>query len=77
MLVLLVADVLFLSRIEEQVADRSDQTVNSPSNSGEENVAAGSGGVAFGLEGRVVDDQAADPTQEEGQQEANEIVVIH
>ena len=37
----------------------------------------GSGGVAFGLQRGVVDDQAADKAQEEGQQEANQLVVIH
>ena len=76
-LVLLVADVSFLSGIESQVADGSDQGVDTAGDVTQNQVCPSSGGVACGLQGGVVDDQATDPAQEEGQQEANQIVVIH
>ena len=74
-LILLVADVLLLSGIKGQVADGSNQAVDTEGDHGQEDVSAGSTGEAFGLQGGVVDDQAADPTQEKGQQETDEIVV--
>ncbi len=77
MLVLLVADVLFLSRIEEQVTDRSNQDVDTAGDVTDDEVPTGLGGETFGLQGSVVDDQAADPTKEEGQQKASKIFVIH
>ena len=76
-LVLLVADVSFLSGIENQVADGSNQGVDTAGDVTQNQVCPSSGGVACGLQGGMVDDQAADPAQEEGQQEANQIVVIH
>jgi hypothetical protein len=74
--ILLVADVLGLGGIKEQVADGGNQTVDTKGNNGEQNVATGSGGVALGLQGRMVDNKAADPTQKEGQKKADEIVVV-
>ena len=65
-LVLFVADVAFLIGIKDQVADRSDQTVDTKGDHGEEDVRAGSAGVALGLQGSVIDDQTTDPAQEKG-----------
>ena len=76
-LVLLVADISFLSGIESQVADGSNQGVDTASDVTQNQVCPSSGGMACGLQGGMVDDQATDPAQEEGQQEANQIVVIH
>ena len=64
-------------RVEEQVADGSHQTVNAKGDHGQENVGKSSGGVAFGLERGVIDDQTADPAEEEGQNKAYDVVVIH
>ena len=75
-LVLLVADVSFLVRIEEQIADGSNQNVDATGQIAPDNVGAGSGGVAFNLQRSVVDDQAADPAQEKGKQETHELIVI-
>jgi hypothetical protein len=75
-LVLLVADVLFLGGIEGQVADGSNENVNTAGDVTQNDVCTGSGGVSLGLEAGVIDDKAAEPTQEEGQQKANESVVI-
>ena len=74
---LFVADVLFLCRIKEQIADGRNQTVDTKGDHGQKDVRAGSGSIALGLERGVVDDQTADPTQEKGEQKTNEIVVIH
>ena len=76
-LILLVTDISLLSRIEHQVADGSYQGVDTHGQVGQQEVGPGSGGVALGLQGGVVDDQAADKAQEEGQQETNQLVVIH
>ena len=76
-LVLLVADVACLCRIKAQVADGSYQGVNAKGQVCQEEVSSGSAGVAFGLQRSVVDDEAADETQEEGQQKTNQIVVGH
>ena len=75
--VLLVADVVGLCRIEEQVADGSDQGVNAKGDNRGPEVSAGSAGVAFGLQVGMVDDEAADPTQEESQQKTNNVIGIH
>ena len=63
-LVLLVTDILFLRGIKEDVADRSNKTVNSECDRCKEDVAACSGGISFGLERSVVDYKATDPTKE-------------
>ncbi len=75
--VLLVADVSGLGGIEEQVADGSHQRVNAERDVGEEEVSHRSGGVAFGLQRSVVDDDTTDKAEEERQQKTNQLVVIH
>jgi len=75
--VFLVADVLFLGGIEREVADGSDENVDSHSDDSEAEVGAGSAGESLGLERSVVDDERAKPSEEEGQQEAYEIVVVY
>ena len=76
-LVLLVTDVLCLCGVEHEVADGSNQRVNTEGQVCEDEVCPGSGGPAFRLQGSVVDDNAADPAQEEGQQKTNEVLVVH
>ena len=76
-LVLLVTDVLILSGIEEEVADRSNEGVNTHSDVGKKEICPGSRGEAFGLELGVVDDDASDETEEEGQQKADDVFVVH
>ena len=75
--VLLVTDVLILSGIEEEVADGSNEGVNTKSDVSEKEIRPRSGGKAFGLQLGVVDDDAADPTKEEGQQETDDVLGIH
>ena len=75
--VTLPADVLFLGGIEGQVADSGNQAINTQGHYGQPEICTGSAGVALGLKLSVVDDNAANPTQEEGQQKTNEILVIH
>ena len=73
--VLLVADVLGLSGVEHQVADRSDEGINAAGDVAEDNISAGARGVTFGLQRGVVDNKASDPAEEEGQEETNDLVV--
>ena len=75
-LVLLVTDTLFLCGIEEQVADSGNQRINTKGKVCEEEVCQSSGGVALGLKAAVVNDDTADPAQEEGQQKTDQIVVL-
>lgn len=75
--VLLVADVLVLGGVEGQVADGSHDLVNSAGYDCEQDVAAGTGRPTLCLQGRVVDDETSDPSEEEGQEEACEILVFH
>lgn len=74
--VLLVADVLVLGGVEGQVADGSHDLVNSAGYDCEQDVAAGAGRPTLCLQGRVVDDETSDPSEEEGQEEACEILVF-
>jgi hypothetical protein len=75
--ILFVTDILFLCRIKGKIADRCNQGVDSASNITQNDISPGSGRITLGLERGMVDDQAADPTQEKGQKKANEIVVVH
>ena len=68
--VLLVTDVLFLGGIEEEVADGSNEGVNTKSDVSEKEIRPRSGGKAFGLQLGVVDDDASDKAEEEGKQKA-------
>ena len=75
---LFVTDVLILCGIKEEVADGGNQTVDTEGDHGQENICQCSGSIALGLEGSVVDYDASDPTEKEGQYEANEIVgIVH
>ena len=74
---LLVADILVLSGVEEQVADGSNQRVNTEGYVGEQEISPGSGGKAFGLQGRVVDDDTTDKAEEKGQKKTNDVLIIH
>ena len=76
-LVLLVTDVLILGGIEEEVADSSNERINSEGEISEKEVSPRSRGEAFGLELGVVDDDASDETEEEGQQKADDVFVVH
>ena len=76
-LALEVANVLFLGGVKAQIADGGNQAVQTEGDQRQEEVSGGSAGVAFGLQRRVVNDEAADETQEEGQQKTNQIVVGH
>ena len=72
-----VADILFLIWIECKVADWSNETVDTKCDVTENEVSPGSGSEACGLKSSVVDDYATNPSEEECEQEANEVVVIH
>ena len=76
LLVFEIADILFLGRIKEKVADRSNERINTQSKISKDEVRPSSGGVAFGLQRSVVDNQTADPTEEERQQETDQFGVI-
>lgn len=73
--VLLVADVLGLGGVEGQVADGSHDLVDSEGHDCKQDVAAGAGCPTLYLQGRVVDDETSDPSEEESQEEACEILV--
>ena len=75
--VFFVSDVLYLCGIKEKIANGCNQTVDTKGDQGQENVRAGSGRIAFGLEAGVVDNQATNPSKEKGKQKTNEIVVLH
>ena len=74
--VLLVADVLGLGGVEGQVADGSHDLVDSEGHDCKQDVAAGAGCPTLYLQGRVVDDETSDPSEEESQEEACEILVF-
>ena len=76
-LILSVADILVLGGIKGQVADGSNQRINTHRQIGENEISPRSGGKAFGLEGGVVDDNATNEAEEKRQQKTNEFVVIH
>ena len=76
-LTLYVTDVAGLRGIEGQVADGSNQRINVEGDVTQDEVQPGSGHPTLGLQRSAVDDDAADPTQEEGQQETYQFVVIH
>ena len=76
-LFLYVTNVLFFGRIKEKVADGSNEGIDTESNVTENEVSPASGGVTFGLEAGVVDDDATDPTKEESEQETNYFVGIN
>ena len=75
--VLLVADVLCLGGVKDQVADGSDQRIKSEGEVGKNEVSPRSGGESFGFERGMVDDNAADKSEEEGQQKADKVFVVH
>ena len=75
--VLLIADVLGLGGVEGQVADGSHELVDSEGHDCKQDVAAGAGCSTLCLQGRVVDDETSDPSEEESQEEACEILVFH
>mgnify|MGYP003294677956 FL=1 len=66
LLVFFVAYVLFLFGAELEVGDGSYEGINTESKGSEPEIRAGSAGVSFGLKTGVVDDDTADPTEEEG-----------
>lgn len=66
-LCLFVANVLFVSGIELEVADRSNEGVNTKSEECEPEVSTGSAGIAFGLKTGVIDNDATNPTKEESE----------
>ena len=68
-----VADVAGLVSIEGEVADRSNKAVDATSDHGKEEVCKSSASESFGLKRSVVNDQATDPTKEEGKQETSKI----
>lgn len=75
--VLLVADVLGLGGVEGQVADGSHELVDSEGHDCKQDVAAGAGCPTLCLQGRAVDDETSDLSEEESQEEACEILVFH
>ena len=66
-LVFFITDVLLFCGIKRKVANRSNESVDAKSNCCQEDISTGSGGEALGFKRGVVDDQAADPSQEKGQ----------
>ena len=68
--VLCVTDVLLLCGIEGKVADGCNDRIDTAGEDTEEKICKGSTGVTFGLECRVVDDDATDPAEEEGKQKS-------
>ena len=75
-LVLHIADVLFFCRIEGQIADRCYEVIDAESDDAEEEISRRSRSVTFGLILGVVDDEASDPAEEEGEQKANKILIF-
>lgn len=76
-LFLYVTDVLLFGRIKGKVADRCNKRINTECDVSEKEICPGSGLKACRLERGMVDNNATNPSKEEGQQEANEVVVIH
>lgn len=76
-LILDVSDVFRFGRIKYQVADGSHDAVNAERHNGQQQIASGAGGVALRLQRRMVDDETADPIQEESQQKANKFLILH
>lgn len=72
-----VADVPFLSRVERKVADRRHEPVDPQRDDAQKYIRERARLEAFGLERRVVDDYAADPSEKERQQKSYKLVIVH
>jgi hypothetical protein len=72
-----VADIAGLCGIKGQIADRGNQTINAKGNVGQKKVSQRAAGITCGLQRRMINDNAADPAKEEGQQKTNELLVLH
>ena len=59
-----VADVAGLACVKCEIADRSNECVDTECDSSEDEICQGSGFKALGLQARVVDNEAAYPAQE-------------
>ena len=76
-LVLYIANILLFCRVEGKITDRSNQAVNTESDHRKEEIRCRSAGKASRLQFCVIDNDAADPSQKEGQQKACKIFVFH
>jgi hypothetical protein len=76
-LVFSITNVSGFCGIKGQIANGSNQAVNSEGDHRKKNVGQCSGSKTFGLQGSEVDDKASNPTQEEGEKETNQLYVIH
>ena len=76
-LILAIADVARFGGVEGQVTDGRNQTVNPASDNRQEHISKGSGCIALRFQRRVVDNDASNPSQKKGQQEACESLVLH
>ena len=76
LLLLYVTDVSRLSGIKGEVADRSNEIINTKGHDAEEEVSESSRSVSLGLEIGVVDYDTTNPTKEEGQKKTDEFVVV-
>ena len=74
--VLLVTDVSCFCGVKGQVADRCNEGVDAKGNVGQKEICQRSGGISFGFEICVINDDTADPAQEECKQKANQLVVV-
>ena len=74
-LILKIPNIATSRFLKCKIANGSNQTVDTEGDHGQENICQRSGSIALGLEGSVVDHDASDPTEKEGQYKANEIVV--
>ena len=68
-----VADISGLAGIEEQIADRSNEGVNTKSKISKDEIRPSSGSESYRLKRSVVDDKASYPTEEKCKKKANEI----
>ena len=66
-LIFLVTDVGCLCGVKHQVEDGCYQPIDSEGDHRQENVSQSSGGVAFGLQIGMVDNNATDPAKEKGE----------
>ena len=64
--VLDVTDILGISRVEGEVADCGNKTVNTAGEYCSKDVRESSGGVSLGLQAGVIDNKATYPTEKEG-----------
>ena len=72
-----ITDILLFARVEGEVANRSDQRVDTAGNYTQEEVCLCSGLISLRLQRGMIDDKTSPKAQEESEQKASGVIVFH